>query len=310
MLGISVRPADRPYRTPGGSGDASISGKYLERRGRAARHLDRRFCRFRPVPPSLDYSPIVTGPGKFTVRRLAVGVQHANTALYLDRAGQLFIDVENALKSLGSWGNQVNTAATTFSSELEPIQISYGTQGFSLVHEFPRSVLDAESLVGPTWRAVSRRLEVSDKVSRVGVRLQFRWPTADVEGAKELLRKSGLTTPPRPWRDIFGENDLTEIISVSHEGVFRRRFQISVGSPQHAVGSVPRSLLNDSALGHLASGVDVDIDLALDARGEAELSVDHRELTSKLRVSWKDATRFAALVGRQLEAAEDGLVGL
>lgn len=253
----------------------------------------------RPAAQAKESDPVLVA--REPVLQLAVvEIRYDNGIVYLDRCGSLMLKLHTRLGKPFT-ASVPEMASAHLRSPVERMTVQYGPQACSVTQDWGRLSAASRVLqVAPLmWREVSEHLDVTDHVTRCGVRFVFSWSTETVADGQKRLEKTGFVRESARWVEMFGA-PVTRNWTMTTESV-ERTLRVSMNT-----GSV--TIANEELLPRQLDGlvplhaVSLDLDYMWPQSGAKRLS--HDGLAEFARASWQHAKSKAEEVGRTLEFHE------
>jgi hypothetical protein len=128
----------------------------------------------------------------FQIFQAALEIQYDRGVVYYDRCGSLMLRLKGELGAPRFDGNVPAMQYGELRNDAERIVVRYGPQSFGVTQTWMPSLARFEQLCPIGWDAVADSLNVSDQVTRCGVRFWLIWKVDSIVDAVARIERSGL----------------------------------------------------------------------------------------------------------------------
>jgi hypothetical protein len=227
------------------------------------------------------------------LRSVSLEVRYAKKLLYLDRCGSA-ADALEAMLGAPFQASVPTMEAAEIKNEAEQIVFKFGPNALAAEHQFAGTAVRLLDLVGDAWKVVAERLEVRDRVIRVGMRFFYVSPTASPEAASAAILSSSYLNGSSSWAPFGSPTDasLTMISNIDAE----RSARIAI-SGVRSTGA--HEMLNERILKFLpAFAVQTDIDVYTTSQSQRSMGPGQLKEYAKSAAQW--ARNSAHVLHRQI----------
>lgn len=196
-------------------------------------------------------------PNRPMHRNVAFEVRYAQRLLYYDRCGSIG-DTLEAVLGQPFRASVPQMDAAEVKSEVEQLFFKFNSTSLIADHRFTSTPVRVIDLIGEAWKAIADRLEVRDRVIRLGMRTYFVIPFDSDDAAGAAILRTPYLHGVRDWDKQLGTATDAGIVIISRINA-ERAARIAVQAVKSA--GTPELFNNEIRELLPSSAVQIDIDV-------------------------------------------------